>query len=150
MFWPMSENTGVFALHFTFSKALIFTNSRIVVPFELQTEMLTPIHESYFGIEKCKVCARELLYWPCVSHDIESLVGACNVCSKFQNEHQREPLISHEILNAHFFKVSVDIMTFKNVDYLVVVDYFSKFPKMIVLTDKTMKTVVEHLKCVFA
>ena len=41
-------------------------------------------------------------------------------------------------------------MTFKNVDYLVVVDYFSKFPEMIVLPDKTAKTVVEHLKCVFA
>ena len=128
-----------------FSEGVIFTNSRIVVPFELQAEMLTLIHESHFGIEKCKARARELLYWPRMSHDIESLVSACNVCSKFQNEHQREPLISHEIPNARFYKVGVDIMIFKNVDYLVVVDYFSKFPEMIVLPDKTAKTVVEHL-----
>ena len=86
--------------------------------------MLTLIHESHFGIEKCKARARKLLYWPRMSHDIQSLVSACNVCSKFQNEHQREPLISHEMPNARFYTVDVDIMTFKNVDYLVVVDYF--------------------------
>ena len=133
-----------------FSEGIIFTNSRIGVPFELQTEMLTFIYESHFGIEKCKARARELLYWPSMSHDIESLVSVCNVCSKFQNQHQRKPLISHEIPNARFFKVGVDIMTFKNVDYLFVVDNFFKFPEMIVLPDTTATTVVEHLKCVFA
>ena len=41
-------------------------------------------------------------------------------------------------------------MTFKNVDYLIVVNYFSKFSEIIVLPDKIAKTDVEHLKCVFA
>ena len=80
-----------------------------------------------------------------MSHGIESLVGA-----KFQNEHQREPLISHELSNARFYKIDVDIMTFKNVDYLVVVNHFSELPEVIVLPDKTAKTFVEYLKCVFA
>ena len=41
-------------------------------------------------------------------------------------------------------------MTFKSVDYLVVVDYFSKFPEMLELPDKTAATVIQKLKSVFA
>ena len=81
---------------------------------------------------------------------IESLISNCNVCCKFQNEHQREPMISFKRPNERFYKVGVNIMTFKNIDYLVVVDYFSKFPEMFVLPDKTAKTVAEQLKCIFA
>ena len=129
---------------------VVFNNYRIVVPSTLQSHMLDLIHESHLGIEKCKARARELLYWPRMSQQIESLISNCNVCCKFQNEHQPEPMISHEIPNERFYKVGVDIMSFKNVDYLVVVDYFSKFPEMVVLPDKTAKTVVEKLKCIFA
>ena len=96
-----------------FSEDIIFTYSRIVVPFELQTEMFTLIHESHFGIEKCKARARELLYWPRMSHNIESFVSACNGCFKFQNKHQREPSILLKIPNARFYEVGVDIMSFK-------------------------------------
>ena len=89
----------------------------------MQTELLTLIHKSHFGSEMCKAHGRELLYWQRMPHDIESLASACNVCRKFQNEHQREPLISHEIPNACLYKVGVgvDIMTFIN---LVFADYF--------------------------
>ena len=37
--------------------------------------MLKLIHESHFGVEKCKSRARELLYWPRISSDIESIVS---------------------------------------------------------------------------
>ena len=83
--------------------------------------MLTLIHKSHFGSEMCKAHARELLYWPRMPHDIESLASTCNVCRKFRSEHQREPLISHEIPNACLYEVGVDIMTFIN---LVFADYF--------------------------
>ena len=56
----------------------------------------------------------------------------------------------HDISSVRFYKVGVDIMTFKNIDYLVVVDCYSKFPEMVVLQDKTALTVVENLKHIFA
>ena len=129
---------------------ILFFGDRIIVPLQLRPEMLKLIHESHFGVEKCKSRARELLYWPRMSYDIESIVSECDICSKFRKEHQREPLIPHDIPNARFYKIGVDIMTFKSVDYLVVVDYFSKFPKMLELPDKTAATVIQKLKSVFA
>ena len=78
------------------------------------------------------------------------IVSECDICFKFQKEHQREPLIPHDIPNARFYKIGVDIMTFKSVDRSVVEDYFSKFPEMLELPDKTAATVIKNLKSVFA
>ena len=74
-----------------------------------------------------------------MSYDIESIVSECDICSKFRKEHQRELLIPHDIPNARFYKIGVDIMTFKSVDYLAVVDYFTKFPEMLELPDSYSK-----------
>ena len=72
------------------------------------------------------------------------------MCIKYQNNQQREPIISHDILNERFLKVGMDILTFKGKDYLVVVDYYSKYPESLPLPDKTASTVVEQCENVFA
>ena len=98
--------------------------------------MLELIHESHMGIEKCKSRARTLLYWPRMTLDIEDTVRNCNVSCKYRNNQQKKPLIPHSIPDERFQKVDIDIMTFQNIDYLVVVDYFSKFPEIAQLPDK--------------
>ena len=132
------------------SNGIVFKHERIVVPSSLQQPMLELIHESHMGIEKCKSRARALLYWPRMTVDIEDTERNCNVCSKYMNNHQKEPLIPHTIPDERFQKVGIDIMTFPNTDYLVVVDHFSKFPEIAQLPDKTAKSVVEQSKNIFA
>ena len=61
------------------------------------------------------------------------------LCIKFQNKQQREPLLSHEIFNERYFKVGMDVLTFQNKDYLVIVDYYSKYPELLPLHDKTAR-----------
>ena len=127
----------------------MYTNERLVIPASLRSSMLLLIHESHFGMEKCKTRARSLLYWPRMTHDVEEAVSNCVVCSKYQNTHAKQPIIPHEIPPERFLKVGMDIMTFQNIDY-VVVDYFSKYPEVVALPDKTAKSVVEHAKIIFA
>ena len=59
-------------------------------------------------------------------------------------------MISHDILNERFLKVGLDTLTFKGKDYLVVVDYYSKYPELLPLPNKTASTIVEQCKIVFA
>ena len=59
-------------------------------------------------------------------------------------------MISHAILNERFLKVGIDIMTFQAKDYLVIVDYYSKYPELQCLSDKTASTIIEQCKSVFA
>ena len=79
----MLENIGIYAIRCSYySNGVVFTNNRIVVPSTLQSNMLDLIHESHLGIEKCKARARELLYWPRMLQQIESLISNCNVVIK--------------------------------------------------------------------
>ena len=156
--WPLSAtNIPAILRHYWnirdelhVSNGIVFKLERIVVPSSLQQSMLELIHESHMGIEKCKSRARTLLYWPRMILDIEDTVRNCNVCCKYRNNQQKEPLIPHSIPDERFQKVGIDIMSFRNIDYLVVVDYFSKFPEIAQLPDKTTKSVVEQCKNIFA
>jgi len=47
-------------------------------------------------------------------------------------------------------KLAADIMTFKNVDYLIVVHYYSNLPELAKLEHKTGESVISHLKSIFA
>ncbi|GFU83740.1 uncharacterized protein TNCV_858191 [Trichonephila clavipes] len=72
--------------------------------------MLQLIHEAHFGIEKCKKRAREIMYWPGMSSDIETLVSQCVICETFKKANSKEPLKPHTVPYRPFEKIRVDIM----------------------------------------
>ncbi|GBM42370.1 hypothetical protein AVEN_130254-1 [Araneus ventricosus] len=55
-------------------------------------DMLMLIHEAHLGITKCKSRARELMYWPGISRDIEDLINKCSICEKFQKSRTKKTL----------------------------------------------------------
>ena len=59
-------------------------------------------------------------------------------------------MIAHKIPDGPFRKVAMDIMSFKGRDYLVVVDYYSKYPELALLENKTSECVISHVKSISA
>ena len=59
-------------------------------------------------------------------------------------------MIPHEIPDRPWAKVGADIFSFKNQEYLVVVDYYSKFPEVEQLTCKTANGVISALRQIFS
>lgn len=129
---------------------LLLKDSKIVVPSSLRHEMLLLIHEGHFGIEKSKNRAREIMYWPNMAKDIESLILKCEVCQKFQRTNVKEPLLSHALPTKPFEKIAIDIMDFQNVGYLVIVCYYSKWIEVIKLNTKTITEIKKKLKKCFS
>ena len=129
---------------------VFFVNDRIIIPKALQSAMLKLLHESHLGAEKNKARARTVLYWPNMNRDIEDTVAKCHICLKYQRNQQNLPMISHEIPDERFAKVGMDIMTYQGRDYLVVVDYYSKFPEIQLLSGKTASSIITHAKSIFA
>ena len=82
--------------------------------------------------------------------DIEEVVGRCAVCQKYRAANQKEPLIHHSVPALRWQQVALDIMTHRGKDYLVAVDYLSKFPGIALLERKTAACVIMHLKSMFA
>ena len=72
---------------------LLFKGNKLVVPHALRAQMLDKIHESHQGIVKCKQRARDILFWPSMSAQIEDRVAKCDTCSQYQRAHAKEPTV---------------------------------------------------------
>ena len=76
---------------------LIFKGEAIVIPPGLRKEVLRQIHQGHLGMERSKLRARELVYWPDMSKQIEDVVSSCAVCQELRHSNAREPMVPHEI-----------------------------------------------------
>jgi hypothetical protein len=76
---------------------LIFKGESIVVPRTLRKSILAQIHEGHLGMERSKLRARELVFWPGMSKQIEDVVSNCTTCQQLRLSYPKEPMIPHEI-----------------------------------------------------
>ena len=124
--------------------------TKLIVPKALQSGILETVHETHLGAEKCKDRARAVLYWPTMTQQIDAMVSDCPVCLRFRKSMLKEPMISHPIPAHPWLKVAADIMSWRGADYLIVVDYFSKYIEFTRLQDKTAASVISNFQAIFA
>ena len=130
---------------------IVFRGNRVVVPSALRRKFLSKLHEGHLGQNKCKSKARELMFWPGMSNDIENYVNSCEVCNKYRPQQQREPLIPHPIPKHPYDRVGIDLFACKGKDYLIVTDYYSSYPEVFTLNRNTTTTAITNvLKPTFA
>ena len=73
----------------------------------------------------------------------------CPECIKLA-PNPREPLLSTPLPKHPWERVAADLFQFNGSTYLLVVDYFSRYPQVIKLNSTTSKTVISTLKCIFS
>ena len=129
---------------------ILLHNDRIIVPLSMRDAMLRLVHEGHLGIEKTKSFARQALWWPGMSRMIADVVGSCVTCSAHRRQQPAETPMPHPVPSRPFEKVGADIFTLAKRDYLLDVDYFSKFPFIFELHDKTATSVISSLKSVYS
>ena len=69
------------------------------------------------------------MFWPGMRADITDYTRRCQVCIK-RSRPAREPLQPHEIPDGPWQKLDMDFFDFKFKCYILICDYFSKFPFM--------------------
>ncbi|XP_014678509.1 PREDICTED: uncharacterized protein K02A2.6-like [Priapulus caudatus] len=129
---------------------IIFKGSRILIPKKLRSEMLKKIHVGHLGIEKCRKRAREVLFWPMMNSDIANVVKDCEHYLTHRSRQQVEPLDPHPIVSRPWEKVATDLFSYSGRDYLLVVDAYSNYPEVAVLSNATSRSVINSLKSTFA
>ena len=123
--------------------------SRIVVPSPLQTSTIEKIHRGHLGIQKCLSRAQTSVWWPGYSQQIKNAVANCEQCAALSTN-PREPLIPSDLPQYPWQVVGADIFQIENTYYLLVVDYYSRYPEVIKLTTTTSTAVVNILKSIFS
>ena len=96
---------------------LITCGYRIKVPKEMQPEMLQYIHEGHQGKGRCLLRARNTVFWPKMTYDVQELIERCIICQ----EHGRsQPIIgtTQELPPFPWHMLVTDIFYWKRMDFL--------------------------------
>ncbi|XP_031359175.1 uncharacterized protein K02A2.6-like [Photinus pyralis] len=133
------------------TNGLIYMSQRVIIPQSWRSKILDDIHTGHLGINKCISRAKSSVYWPNMNSHIETLVNKCEMCNRHANSNKREPMISHEIIKKPWQKVGIDLYEVSGKIYLIVVDYYSKFPEISNLQKNlTSSNIINKLKAIFA
>ena len=128
---------------------LLMYGSRIVIPSALRQDTLEKLHEGHQGITKCRRLAIQSVWWPGVSKNIKELIENCKICCQTTRKHP-EPLAPSVMPERPWQKIAADLMEFKKVQYLVVVDYYSRYIELSKLESTTSQSVINHMKSIMA
>ena len=126
---------------------------RIIVPKDMRDYMLDQVHEGHFGMDKCKMRMSNYCYWPNVNKDIERMIRNCPTCLKFapaKPKIKKKDMLHHEIPHTPWTKLATDIFYFQGTNYLILVDYTSKFPVVKQLRKIDQRAVITALEETFA
>lgn len=155
--WPDKNNNDLIKPYFknrfqlSIHDNCVMLGNRYIIPKSMRDEIFKKLHYTHMGIEKTIARAREHVYWPNYINEIVNKIKMCEPCLTFRNSNVKEPLINRETPSQPWECVSMDLFSFKNKQYLLIVDNYSKFPEVICCNDNTTsKKMIESLKIIFS
>ena len=89
------------------------------------------------------------VWWPGINHEIQNLVKQCPTCTRDFTP-RKEPMIPTKLPDYPWQKIGTDLLHLKGVTYILVVDYFSRYPEIQRLTNTTSHNIIQALKTTFA
>ncbi|UYV63574.1 K02A2.6-like [Cordylochernes scorpioides] len=141
-YWPAKDD-------FSVENGILLKGSRYVTPENIRKGLLQRIHEGHLGIVKCRERAKGSVWWPRITSEIEEMVRTCPMCFE-ERKNRHQPLLPSELPNCPWEKVGVDLFTLKGQNYLLIKDYYSRYPEIARLEDMTAASVIVHCKSIFA
>ncbi|XP_046459591.1 uncharacterized protein K02A2.6-like isoform X4 [Daphnia pulex] len=142
-FWPVRH-------HLSEADGLLLNGSRLVVPISLRQEVLAGIHDGHFGEVKCILRAKSAVYWPGCDEQIRNMVASCSTCQTHRHRNPAQPLRPVPLPVHAFQWVSADIFLHGGVNYLLIVDAYSKWPACVPLRSLSSSSVVAEMERIFS
>ena len=109
--------------HLSIHDGLITYDDRLIIPHCLRADVLQKIHEGHQGITKCQ---------------------------KYKPTTAKEPMVPTVLPDRPWQMLGVDLLDFNGQQYMVVVDYYSRYIELVYLADTITHTVTAKLRCIFA
>ena len=118
-FWPHKEMLSI-------ESGLITCGNRIIVPKEMRPDLLQYIHEGHQGKERCLLRARNTVFWPKMTYDVQQLIEKCIICQEYGKS---QPIIgtTQELPPFPWHTLVTDMFYWKRMDFLIVADVFSRY-----------------------
>ena len=131
--------------------SLLTYGGRIVIPCSMRKEMLSRIHDDgHLSLHKCRQRVQESVWWPAVASDLKDWIEKCMFCQQNCRQQHAEPLKPSVLPERPWVKIGMDLCYLDGKDYLIVIDYFSRWLEIVHLQDTTSLTVIRTVKNLFA
>ena len=120
-YWGIREHLAV-------DNGLVLKGQRIVIPKPCRQQVLVDLHASHQGLTRTKARARQVVYWPKMTTDIDLVVRQCQVCREAQASLPKEPPMNDRNPRLPFECTSADLFSCQGHDFLVFVDRLTGWP----------------------
>ena len=113
-----------------------------MIPSKQCQAVLKQIHEGHLGLNKCKLRAKETVYWPGLNTQIflKYSTAKCKLEPSFA--------LGQEIPLYPWTKLATDIFHFEGASYLLIVDYTSCYPVVCKLTSMRGQHIASQIKLI--
>ena len=110
------RNTGPSMKNLQLKMGLVLKGTRLIIPEKKREEILKLIHEGHLGLNKCKMRAKETVYWLGINEQLEQLILNCQLCLKYSRSKDKSmphTALGHKIPSVPWSKVTTDIFHFE-------------------------------------
>ena len=135
--------------HLTVVDDLLIYDERLVIPTILRMDILQKLHQGHLGITKCRARAKESVWWPGLSANVEEMISRCITCA-INRQETKEPLMTSSFPTRPWERLGMDLFEHKGKLFLIVVDYYSRWIEVKVLRGQSSEAVIQSLKEIFA
>ena len=113
----------------------------------MRPEMLQYIHKGHQGKERYLLRARNTVFWPKMTYDVQQLIEKCIICQEYGKS---QPIIgtTQELPPSPWHTLVADMFYWKRMDFLIVVDVCSKYIIVRKLPNSTSATVCIELSMI--
>ena len=123
---------------------------RVVVPQSLHAQVLKTIHANHPGITRMKAIARSYFWWSGLDKAIEEMGKTCHTCQANQPNPPTTPLHPWVWPDSPWKRIHIDFAgPFQGHTFLVV-DAYSKWPEVAVMSSATSEKTINVLRTMFA
>ena len=129
----------------TVEHGILMKGERVVIPESLQVKFLADIHEGHPGTTKCLSEAKMTVYWDSMTADIKDMCERCPACQKHKPFNRYEPMQA-SLPNNPWEQIGADFFDHEGQKYLLISDYFSKFPFVFKMGKTDAKAVIRCLE----
>ncbi|XP_055604197.1 uncharacterized protein K02A2.6-like [Uranotaenia lowii] len=142
----------LFVTELSFVDKILLRGTRIVMPDILRTRTLDLAHEGHPGMTIMKQRMRAKVWWPKMDIHVERYVKSCRGCMLVAAPPRPEPMKRRELPSGPWQHVAIDFLgPLPSGHYLfVVVDYFSRYIEVEIMTKTDTTETVKRLNVIFS
>ena len=108
------------------------------------------LYIGHLGIERTTVNDRGAIYWSNINTDIENMIANSTECQIYRNKLEKQTLFQHTVPEKPWTKVATDLFHCFNQNYLILVDYMSKYVEVFQFQNLTSEEAITKMKSSFS